>query len=257
MKIIICGKGGSGKSSVTAVLARALAKEKMAVLVVDADESNSGLHRLLGVDPPMNLLDHLGGKKAFKEKLNSPLPATDSLIGAPSISTDSLPKECVAQNGAVRLVSVGKIHEAGEGCACPIGVLSRTVLSRLETGQNEIVLVDTEAGIEHFGRGLDKGCDIIIGVIDPSFESFELAKKIEQMAKSVDADCFLILNKTDSQSEKIMASNVKKESVVASLPFNENLFMKSLRGETLDTDIPEIAPVCEMIKKRSSRSIQC
>ena len=52
MKVMICGKGGSGKSTVTVLLARALRAAGKSVLVVDADESNLCLHRLLGASLP-------------------------------------------------------------------------------------------------------------------------------------------------------------------------------------------------------------
>lgn len=257
MKIVICGKGGSGKSSVAALLAHALAKENLTVLVVDGDESNAGLHRLLGLARPVNLLDHLGGKKAFKEKLNKSFPATgDPLLSGP-LSISCLPPECVSKNGRISMVSVGKIHDAGEGCACPMGLLSKTVLSRLETAANEVVLIDTEAGIEHFGRGVAGVGQLILGVIDPVFESFALAEKIGEMAGAIGAEFGFILNKTDSRSAAVMADHVDGSHIIARLPFNDALFMNSLEGKPLNTDMPEIAPVCELIKNRLSRRGSC
>jgi len=63
MKITICGKGGSGKSSVAALLAREYARRNRAVLVVDTDESNLGLHRLLGTDAPPDLMGYFGARE--------------------------------------------------------------------------------------------------------------------------------------------------------------------------------------------------
>ncbi|MFZ5564542.1 MAG: P-loop NTPase [Thermodesulfobacteriota bacterium] len=257
MKIVLCGKGGSGKSSVAAVLARALAKTGLTVLVVDGDESNTGLHRLLGLDRPVNLMDHLGGKKAFKQKMNQSFPATgDPLLGG-ALSIGSLPPECVSRDGRIHLIAVGKIHDAGEGCACPMGLLSKTVLSKLGTAPDEVVLIDTEAGIEHFGRGVDGGCQLILGVIDPTFESFELAQKIGDMARAVGAEFGFILNKTDSRSEAVMAEQVDGSRVVARLPFSDGLFVSGLKGQPLNSDMPEIAPVCDLIKNRLGRSGSC
>ena len=65
MKIIISGKGGSGKSTISALLAIALKDLGFCVLLVDADESNEGLHRHLGISYPVPLLDYLGGKQAL------------------------------------------------------------------------------------------------------------------------------------------------------------------------------------------------
>lgn len=49
MKIAVCGKGGCGKSTVTSLLAKALARRGKEILVIDSDESNYGLHRQLGM----------------------------------------------------------------------------------------------------------------------------------------------------------------------------------------------------------------
>ena len=257
MKIVICGKGGSGKSSVVATLARALATENITVLVVDCDESNTGLHRLLGLDRPVNLLDHLGGKKALKQKMNQALPdANDPLMGG-RLSIDTLPPDCVSKNGRIHLAAVGKIHEAGEGCACPMGMLSKNVLSRLDMADDQVVLIDTEAGIEHFGRGVDGGCDLILGVVDPSFESFELAGRIAAMAGALATEFAFILNKVDDRSAAVMADHVDEDRIIARLPFSDDVFMSSLKGEPLNSDMPEIAPVCDLIKNRLGRRTSC
>ena len=67
MKVMISGKGGSGKSTLSALLARALHQRGFNVLLVDADESNLGVQRLVGINSPESLMNRLGGKKAFKQ----------------------------------------------------------------------------------------------------------------------------------------------------------------------------------------------
>lgn len=250
MKVAICGKGGSGKSSITALLARYLANRGYNVLVVDADESNMGLHRLLGVASPVILLDHLGGKKAFKQKINQKFPPPEGRLFGDKISVDSLPAECVATADNIRLIAVGKIHVAGEGCACPIGLLSKMVLSKLDLDEKDIVLIDTEAGVEHFGRDVDAACDMILAVVDPAYESFLLAGKIEQMAAASNTDIFFILNKTDNRSRPVMEAHINQNKTIAAIPNSDTLFASSLEGKPLQTAIPEIGPVAEMIINR-------
>jgi len=68
MKILICGKGGSGKSTISALMAKEIAKRENEVLVVDTDESNFGLYKQLGFLQPKDFMESLGGKKALSEK---------------------------------------------------------------------------------------------------------------------------------------------------------------------------------------------
>ena len=70
MKVLVFGKGGSGKSTVVALLAKALVKHGFKVLVVDSDESNMTLHRMIGVNaPPKTLTVYLAGRRRIAEAL--------------------------------------------------------------------------------------------------------------------------------------------------------------------------------------------
>jgi CO dehydrogenase maturation factor len=251
MKIMICGKGGSGKSTISTLLARALSARGYGILLVDGDESNVGLHRLLGGEEPVIFMDSLGGKKGFREKMNSSFPKGNTdVIFAQNTKIDEIPKECITNVDGIRLLAVGKIHDPGEGCACPIGSLSKTILSKLVIDEKEIVIIDAEAGIEHFGRGIDAACDMILGVVDPTFESFMLAKKMEHLARKAGKEISFVMNKVDERVEASMNKNIDQEKVVARIPMNNDIFMDSLEGRKVSTDLPEIEKVCELIETK-------
>jgi CO dehydrogenase maturation factor len=80
------------------------------------------------------------------------------------------------------LVSIGKILQSLEGCACPMGVLSREFLKKLHLGTKEAAFIDMEAGVEHFGRGIETSIDGVLVVVEPSMESLELAARIKTLA---------------------------------------------------------------------------
>lgn len=249
MKVLICGKGGSGKSTLSALISIALKNIGYRVLLVDADESNLGLHRLMGIDSPTPLMDHLGGKKAFKAKLSPSFPqGPGDAIFSRQMGSDELSDACVAQADGIRLLVVGKIHEFGEGCACAMGLLSKTVLSKLDVADDEIVIIDTEAGVEHFGRRVDAECDLVLGIIDPAFESFMLAKRMQEMAEKAETEIFFVLNKVSDKVEAAMGQHISSEKVIARIPHNDTIFMDSLEGRELTTQLPEVEPICRAIQ---------
>lgn len=84
------------------------------------------------------------------------------------------------------LISSGKIHRANEGCACTMNKILEQFVDHLTLSQDEIALLDTEAGVEHFGRGVDNSVDQILMVVDPSFESLELTRKIMIWVKALE-----------------------------------------------------------------------
>lgn len=228
MKIAISGKGGSGKSTVTVLLARALSGMGFEVTVFDADESNMGLARMLGVSDPETVMDLYGGKQGFKRVLNAGEP----------INPDVSLVESKAEG--IRFVRVGKIERGGEGCACLMGILAKEVLSKLKTGDREVVLVDTEAGIEHLGRGVDQSVDAILFVVDPTFDSLMLVEKAKKMALDLGVSRFMaILNKVDEQltpllHEKLEGMGVK---VLGSIRRDDKVFMSSLKGDKLEAGV--------------------
>jgi CO dehydrogenase maturation factor len=249
MKVLICGKGGSGKSTLSALVAIALKNRGYTVLLVDADESNYGLHRLLGVSHPVSLLDSLGGKKGFREMTASAFPQTlDAVPFKERIHINDIPGNCITESDGIKLMVVGKIHHFGEGCACPMGMLSKMVLSKLEFKENEIVLVDTSAGIEHFGRRVDGECDMIIGVVDPCFESFVLSQQMTEMAKTAGVEIFFVLNKFDEKTKETMNKNINLDKVIAEIPYMHTVFIHNLEGRELKTSFSEIDPICQRIE---------
>ena len=129
MRIAVCGKGGSGKSTISALLAKQMAKTKN-VLVLDIDESNYGLHSQLGLKAPRDLMEYFGGKKGFKEKQREAPKKTqfwglaaEKNSGQPEKQQSrffkerwnfsDLPPEFVEEKGNLKLMAVGKIHDYG------------------------------------------------------------------------------------------------------------------------------------------------
>jgi CO dehydrogenase maturation factor len=197
MKMVILGKGGSGKSTVSALLARGLARKGYSVLVIDSDESNFGLHRQLGMEEPRELMEQLGGRRGAGRQIMESAREGKSIGPLDgNFGTADIPPGCLSIKDGVRLLQIGKVKHFGEGCACPIGVLASDFLERLRLAEREVAIVDTEAGLEHLGRGVERGADLVLMVMDPSFESLRLRDKVSTMLEEAGKPLFFVLNRT-------------------------------------------------------------
>jgi CO dehydrogenase maturation factor len=218
---------------VVSLLALQAEARGLRVLVVDSDESNSSLYRMLGFErPPVPLMELLGGKRKLKEKMRGP-----EVLRQERITLEDIPSPYLVQNRGILLLAIGKILQSLEGCACPMGVLSREFLKKLRLGENEIALVDMEAGIEHFGRGIDASIDGVLLVVEPSFESITAAERIRTLAVGMNKHLWAVLNKIPSQELEARVTAELQHRAIASagtIPNDAQLFAACLEGHALD-----------------------
>jgi CO dehydrogenase maturation factor len=241
-KIAVCGKGGSGKSVVTALLASGIREKGRQVLVVDSDESNTGLHRMLGFDAaPEPLIDFMGGKKKVEEdildEIRSGVPEGSVQVFNQELSVAEIPAQYMRQRDGISLVVIGKILMALEGCACPMGIVSRSFLKKVRLGTNELAIVDLEAGVEHFGRGVETSIDFVLVVVDPSLDSLEVAGRIHLLSTQLAiGDVWAVLNKIPSEKFATRLTtelNQRGVSVIGSIAHDPEIFESCLEGRPL------------------------
>ena len=248
MKILICGKGGCGKSTIVALLAKEIAARKSKVLVIDNDESNIGLHSRLGMQKPEDFMNYFGGKKVLFKK-------TKELKDKWRLA--DLPGDYLSEKGNIQLLSMGKIYQFGEGCACPINALSSKFLEILGLGDGEFLIADTDAGIEHFGRGVEKGIDILFVVIDPSRESILLAEKISELGQQVNKPVYYILNRiADQETEEFILNSINRERVIATISENKEIFLSGLVGKEFNMDVKGIREIADMLESKKKTSVK-
>jgi len=241
-KIAVCGKGGSGKSVLVRLLADGLRNRGRRVLVVDSDESNTGLDRMLGFDSRSRpLIELLGGKQKLEEEIVARVKAGETeetmQLVKEEMTVASIPAEYILQKDGIKLVIVGKILMALEGCACPMGIVSRSFLKKLRLEADEVALIDLEAGVEHFGRGVETSVDCVLVVVEPSIDSLQVAEKISEMANQIAVgDVWAVLNKITSDDIAARLTdylNNKDISVIGSIHQEPEIFESCLEGRPI------------------------
>lgn len=200
-KIVISGKGGVGKSTITTLMANVLKEEGYKVLVIDTDESNPGLYQMFGFKkqpkPLMKLLNRFSIGEAKSKK---------GWLTQDKILIQDIPSEYILESDHLKFLMVGKITDPFQGCACSMADVIRYFVGNLalKDEDKEIVLIDVEAGIESFGRGVERGVDTVLIIVEPSFESLTLAEKISYMADGIGVNRVrAILNKVPSEKIKM------------------------------------------------------
>lgn len=212
-KLAVCGKGGSGKSTMVALLTNVLHQEGYTVLVIDGDESNPGLPRLLGLSTPATPLISL--LERFSQGDRKP---DATWLEAVRIPLEGIPREFIVSAPRLKFLTVGKINDPFQGCACTMADLARDFVQKVSLGKKEIMLIDMEAGVESFGRGVERGVDTILMIVEPSFDSLALAEKIRYMAEGIGIPAVrAVLNKIPSSEieEKLRKELEKKQIMVA------------------------------------------
>jgi CO dehydrogenase maturation factor len=244
MKIAVCGKGGTGKSTVVALLSNEFKSIGLRVIVIDSDESNSGLYWMLGLDKQPNpLMDFVGGKKDIQGKMLARFGSGQSepemsILRRDDIHMEDIPADYMAEGDGKRLITIGKIKQSLEGCACPMGVLSREFLGKLRLSRDEIVIADMEAGIEHFGRGLETSINAVIAVIEPSLESINLAEKINDLTFDAGANfAGVVINKVGSDDTYFnLKGELEKRGLplLGKIPFSKEIIEVCLKGRPME-----------------------
>jgi CO dehydrogenase maturation factor len=188
VKVAVTGKGGVGKTTVAASLARALHALGRDVVAVDADP-DANLAGTLGyrgadITPLVKL------KQLIAERVGGGAPGEAGTVEAGGWGSflrmnprvDDIPEQVGVIVDGIRVLVMGTIDRGRRGCACPENVLLREVLSHLILGAREDVVVDMEAGIEHLGRGTAEGVDTMLVVVEPGWASLQTAGRVAKLA---------------------------------------------------------------------------
>jgi CO dehydrogenase maturation factor len=189
MTIALAGKGGTGKTTVAALLIRALVRRRLGtVLAIDADPS-SNLNLALGLP----LTTTVG---EIREDMLAGVQS--GAVGTGITRHDFLNTEirlAVEEGETVDLLAMGRPE--GQGCYCPVNHMLREIIDGLGR-RYDYVVIDNEAGMEHLSRRTTRDVDLLLIVTDPTLRGVKAAEGIVQLAGELEINvgrAMLIVNR--------------------------------------------------------------
>lgn len=222
MKIAISGKGGVGKTSISAALARLFEEDGFEVYALDADpDANLGL--ALGFDE-----EKISGFKALvemKEIIKERVGGEGGLFVL-NPKVDDIIDGFSLKMGRIRLLRMGNVKKAATACYCPENSFLNAVLRALVLEREDVVIMDMSAGIEHLTRGTAQGVEIMIIVSEPTMVSMRTAKRSASLAMELGVpSIYIVGNKVKEDKDKeLIEREAGQLDILGFIPYDDSIF---------------------------------
>ncbi|MFZ5857643.1 MAG: AAA family ATPase [Chloroflexota bacterium] len=220
MKLAITGKGGVGKTTLTALLAQAYADAGRQVLAVDADPSPCLAGALGFPDVLREKLSPIAEMDALIEERTGAKPGTVGGFFTINPRVDDIPERFSVTHRGVKLLEMGSVDLGGSGCICPESAMLKTLFTHLLFRNDDILLLDMYAGVEHLGRATVDFVDAMIVVVEPTRRSLGTAAQIKKLANDIKLSrLYLVGNKVRNEDEsKFLEAETPGMPVLGFLP---------------------------------------
>ena len=232
MKVAITGKGGVGKTTFAATLARLYAAEGRPVLAADVDhDANLGL--ALGLtEEEVNAIVPVSKMKELARERTAANQSNTFYNLNPEVS--DLPDKLAKEINGVKLLVMGTVDVGGSGCVCPEHVMLKAILSALTYRKNDVVIMDMEAGLEHLGRGTAANMDQFVVVIEPGARSVQTYHNVKRLAKDLGITRVrVVANKIrDDGDEEFIRSAIPAEDLLGFIHYNPDIIDADRQGKS-------------------------
>jgi len=249
MKIAISGKGGVGKTTLSALLAQAYADAGRNVLAVDVDPSPC-LAGALGF--PQDKLEELHPISEMDELIyerTGAKPGTTGGFFTINPQVDDIPDRFSVEYRDVRLLEMGAVDIGGTGCICPESAMLKTLFTHLLFRKDDVLLLDMYAGVEHLGRSTVDFVDAMLIVVEPTRRSLGTASQIKSLAEDIGLNRFwLVGNKVRDEAEStFLLAETPGIPVLGMLPANMGVQEADRLGIPVYDHVPELRTAAEHI----------
>lgn len=230
MKIAVSGKGGVGKTLLSAFLAQAFARDGYDVIAIDADP-DANLGASLGF-PDADKIVPISHLKELIEERTGAKPAASGAFFKLNPRVDDLPDEYSTRHNGIRLLVMGEVKRGGSGCYCPENVLLGSLMSHLLLRRDEMVILDMAAGIEHLSRGTAQAVDRLLIVVEPGQASMETAHRVKKLAADLGIkELAIVGNKVRSADEaEYISRGTKGLDMLGVIPYDAGLVDAQIQG---------------------------
>ncbi len=255
MKIAITGKGGVGKTTVSALLSYIYESEGKKVIAIDADP-DANLASALGISRnEIKKIKPIAEITELIEERTGAKPGTSGGIFKLNPKVDDIPEGFGYKINGITLLVMGKSKFAASGCYCPEHALLRRLLNHLILERDEVVIADMEAGIEHLTRGTAEGVDAFIVVVEPGQRSIQTAIAVKSLAKELGVKkVFSIANKVRKEQDvDFIKNNLPDIGFLGQISFNDTIMESDIKGlpsyEASQQTVEEATKIKKILEK--------
>jgi CO dehydrogenase maturation factor len=220
MKIAVTGKGGVGKTTLSALLAQAYADMGRQVLAVDADPSPCLAGALGFPDSLREQLQPIAEMDDLIEERTGAKPGTVGGFFTINPRVDDIPERFSVLHRNVRLLEMGAVDIGGSGCICPESAMLKTLFTHLLFRKDDVLILDMYAGVEHLGRATVDFVDAMLVVVEPTRRSLGTAAQIKKLANDIGLDrLWLVGNKVrNGEESSFLATESPGIPILGTLP---------------------------------------